>query len=290
MKKLLPLLVALTLPVAALAQPVVVAKRGEGTVTMADIDTRMSEIPMDKRAGFIDSPQRIDQMVGQLLLVKQLAAEARKEHLENDPEYQAKLALAQARLLAEARMRQLASEPLEGDAQQSAKEIYLANPERFQTGEVSVVRYFMAKDEAAAKAVQARVQKGEDFEAIVRAESLDRDSANNGGMIEIGKESRVLPDVVLAAKNMKTKGEFAVVPTSNGAALLQFVERRGDRKRTFEEVQSLLVNEANIKRRDAHLKGHLDKLQNLPIEAERETVASLRTRYPNGEIPAYGSR
>ena len=130
----------------------------------------------------------------------------------------------------------------------------------------------------------------EDVAAIVRAESLDRDSANNGGMIEIGKESRVLPDVVLAAKNMKTKGEFAVVTTSSGAALLQFVERRPNRKRTFEEVQSLLVNEANIKQRDAHLKGHLDKLQNLPIEAERETVASLRTRYPNGEIPKYGSR
>jgi peptidyl-prolyl cis-trans isomerase C len=292
-KNRLPLLLSLSLvfAAAAQAQPVVVAKRGDAQVTMADIDARMSEIPADKREGFIDSPQRIDTMVGQLLLVKQLAVEARREHLENDPEYQTKLALAQERLLAEARMRQLANTPLPGDMQQSAKELYLAKPERFDTGEIQVVRHLIVKDAAQAKALRARAEKGESFEALVREASLDRKSAENGGLLEVGKNSpQILPAVAHAANELKKPGELTTVETPAGVVVMQFVEHRASRKRSFDEVKSLLVNEATMKARDAQLKGHLDNLSNLPIEADPETVASLRTRYPNGQIPPYSGK
>jgi parvulin-like peptidyl-prolyl isomerase len=289
MKKVLfPLLLAL--PLAAAAQPVVVAERGGAIVTMADIDARMSEIPADKREGFIDSPERIDQMVGQLLLVKQLAAEARREHLENDPEYQSKLALAQERLLAEARMRQLANVELKGDMAKAAHELYLAKPERFETGEVSVIRHLIAKSKAEAEALLARAQKGESFEALVRAESQDRQTAANGGLIEIGKNPQMIPEVVTAAQEMSKPGELRLLETRVGPVLVQFVERRPNRKLKFEEVKSLLVNEAGIKIRDEQLRGHLDALSNKPIKADQPTVASLRTRYKGGQIPPYGSR
>lgn len=291
MKTNLPLLFTLAFALAgvAQAQPVVVAKRGDAQVTMADIDVRMSEIPVDKREGFIDSPSRIDTMVGQLLLVKQLAVEARREHLENDPEYQTKLALAQERLLAEARMRQLANMPLPGDMKQTAKEIYLAKPERFETGEVTVVRHLIVKTEAEANALRARAEKGESFEALVKEASLDRDTALKGGIIELGPNTQVLPEVAVAARRMKTAGQLDVINSKTGWVVMQFVERKPNRKLSFEEVQSLLVNEAGMKARDAQLKGHLDALSNLPIEADQATVASLRTRYANGVIPSYGS-
>ena len=289
MKKVLfPLLLAL--PLAAFAQAVVVAERGGATVTMADVDARMSEIPADKREGFIDSPERIESMVNQLLLVKQLAVEARREHLENDPEYQSKLALAQERLLAEARMRQLANMPLSGNMEQAAKEMYLAKPERFETGEVSVVRHLIVETKPEAEALMARAKKGESFEALVRAESEDRQSAANGGLIEVGKNPQMIPEVVTAAREMKTPGEMRLVETRVGVVVVEFVERRPNRKLAFEEVKSLLVNEAGIKVRDEQLRGHLDALSNKPITADQPTVASLRTRYKGGQIPPYGSK
>lgn len=289
MKKVLfPLLLAL--PLAALAQPVVVATRGGATVTMSDVDARMSEIPADKREGFIDSPERIEAMVNQLLLVKQLAAEARREHLENDPEYQSKLALAQERLLAEARVRQLANMPLSGDMTKAAKEMYLAKPERFETGEVSVVRHLIAKTKPEAEALLARAQKGEDFEALVRAESQDRESAAKGGIVEVGPNPQMIPEIVTAAREMTKPGELRLVESRVGPIVVQFVERRPNRKLAFEEVKSLLVNEAGIKVRDQQLRGHMDSLSNKPIEADQPTIASLRTRYKGGQIPAYGSK
>ncbi|HET7844829.1 MAG TPA: peptidylprolyl isomerase [Xanthomonadales bacterium] len=291
-KNRLPLLALLAFVAAgaAQAQPVVVAKRGAAQVTMADIDARMSEIPADKREGFIDSPSRIESMVSQLLLIKQLASEARTEHLENDPEYQSKLALAQERLLAEARMRQLATLPLSGDMAQSAKEIYLSKPERFDTGEVTVVRHLIVKTDAEAKALQARAEKGESFEALVKEASLDRDSAVHGGLIDVGQNApQIQPAVATAARKLAKPNEFATVQTPQGVVLMQFVERKPSRKLSFDEVKSLLVNEATMKARDAQLKGHLDSLSNLPLDANPETVASLRTRYANGAIPAFGS-
>jgi len=289
MKKVLfPLFLAL--PIVAVAQPVVVAERGGARVTMADVDARMSEIPADKREGFIDSPERIESMVNQLLLVKQLAAEARREHLENDPEYQSKFALAQERLLAEARVRQLANLPLTGDMERAAKEMYLAKPERFETGEVDVVRHLIAESKPEAEALLARAQKGESFEALVRAESQDRQSAANGGLIEIGKNPQMIPEVVTAAREMRKPGELRLLETRVGTIIVEFVEHRSNRKLKFEEVKSLLVNEAGIKVRDEQLRGHMDALSNKPITADQPTVASLRTRYKGGQIPPYGGK
>src|SRR5688572_3138009 len=61
-----------------------VAKQGEATVDVHDVDAHMQSIPAKDRASFIDSPKRIEQMLSHMLLRRNLANEARALGLEKD--------------------------------------------------------------------------------------------------------------------------------------------------------------------------------------------------------------
>ncbi len=50
----------------------VVASQGGVDVTLADVDAFMARIPERDRAGFLNSPKRIESMLGNLLVQKQL--------------------------------------------------------------------------------------------------------------------------------------------------------------------------------------------------------------------------
>src|SRR3954467_7616148 len=65
--------------------PGVVATQGGVQVTLQDIDAYAQRIPEADRAGYFDSPTRIQNAIMSLLLNKQLAAEARAAKLEQHP-------------------------------------------------------------------------------------------------------------------------------------------------------------------------------------------------------------
>ena len=59
--------------------PNVVARQGGVDVTLQDVDAAAAKIPEGDRAGYFDSPKRIESIVGSLLYQKQLAVKARAE-------------------------------------------------------------------------------------------------------------------------------------------------------------------------------------------------------------------
>ncbi len=65
--------------------PNVVARQGGVEVTLQDLDAAADKIPEKDRAGFFDSPKRIESVIMALLLQKQLAVAARGDHLDKDP-------------------------------------------------------------------------------------------------------------------------------------------------------------------------------------------------------------
>jgi hypothetical protein len=52
------------------AEEAVVATRGGVAVTMAEIDAKIMELPADVRPGYLDSPERLQNFVSNLLLEK----------------------------------------------------------------------------------------------------------------------------------------------------------------------------------------------------------------------------
>lgn len=284
----------LALGTAAVAKDAVIASRGDAEITFADVDARMHEIPQDKREGFINSAERIDAMLNQRLLLRQLAAEAEAAKLDQDPVFAARMKLARDRLLAEARLEQLAREPLKSDVRALAKEAWLTKPESFGGDTTVVVRHVLVKGDCAcapepkAKAEQilARAKRGESFETLVLEASEDAGSRDKGGIIEVTPGARLDPAFAEAALQLKSPGDLSpVVKSAFGYHVLQLVERREAEKPPYEQVERDIVDFTERKERARLLKAHTDALNNEKLEADPEAIASLRSRYPGGVIP-----
>ena len=76
--------------------PGVVAAQNGQQVTLQDMDAYASKIPEKDRAGFFDSPKRIESSIRSILLQKQLAAEARAK-LDKDATVQRQILMAYRR-------------------------------------------------------------------------------------------------------------------------------------------------------------------------------------------------
>ena len=63
----------------------VLAKQGAATVEAIDVDAHLASMPMGDRAGYIDSPKRIEQLLSHLLMRRNMAIEARELGLDKDP-------------------------------------------------------------------------------------------------------------------------------------------------------------------------------------------------------------
>jgi peptidyl-prolyl cis-trans isomerase C len=276
----------------------VVASRGGAELNFAEIDARMAEIPPDKRAGFLDSPERIEQMIMQELSVEQLANEARKNALDQSPEFKARVALATNRLLAEMRLNQVAEQAPRINAEALAKESYLANSDRFLVPERVMARQILIKAPAScdreparkrAEEVLAEVRKGDrSFEEIAKQRSDDEATREQGGTLPPMVPGTAVKTFETAAFALKKPGDVSTVVESDfGFHIIQLIEHMPARKKTFDEVHDQLVAELAAQHIARTRKDYLDQTQSMKTDADPDAVASLRSRYrDDGKLAA----
>lgn len=279
----------------------VVVRRGTAELTFGEIDERLAEVPADRRAAVMDSPERIDTLLQQLLMVEQLADEAIAAGLDSGPGAKQRLDLARKRQLAQLRLQQLRDEaPVGFDAGALAQERYLADRAAFALPETRTVRHILVStadrsdEQARARAVElaARHAAGESFEALAREASDDAATRAAGGLIE-GLPAGVTDSRFDTAKlALVAPGDVTPEPvrTERGWHLIELVSVNPPRQRSFDEVREELVASVVAAELERRLRSHTDGLQNLPIEADPDRVASLRTRYADAGSAADGPK
>lgn len=268
---------------------VVIAKRGTAAITFSELDARMLEIDADKRAGFLDSPERIDKLVNDLLALEQLANEAREANLDKRDDVRAMMALAEKRLLSAMWLQALRARAAKLDTAALAKETYLAEPSRFKTEEKLVLRHILIKAsegcdpeaETRAKHIREEALKGDkSFAELASTYSEDVVSRKEGGLIPEVVRGRSVKEFEDAAFALQKPGEISpVVKTQFGYHIIQLQSRMAPEQRPFESVRGEIEARLEAEARLRTQKEYTDNLQNLPIDAVPEVVASLRERY-----------
>lgn len=269
------------------------ATQGGQTVTLADIDVRAAMIPDDKRAAVFDDPTRIESMVTGLLVNRQLAAEARELGLDKDPKTQRAIQLAVEEALARRRIEILRETPVV-DAEGLAREIYLADPSRFDVPETVTVRHILVKPDRigenearrlAQEALAKAREPGADFAALVATYSHDPSTSDKGGLLPAFPRGTMVEEFEKAAFALQNPGDIApLVHSRYGFHVIQFVSREAVRPRRFEEVREELIAQVRADHVKRSVREHVDAIRNRPIEVEPENIAELRTRY--GTAPA----
>ena len=272
------------------APSTIVASQGGAIVTLEDLDAFAAGIPEAQRAGFFNSPTRIENLVTQLLVQKQLAAEARSSGLDKKPLVQTQVALAVDDSLAKARMAQFRDDLKVPDFDELAQEEFIAHKEAYVVrGEIDVEHVLIdtkTRTEAEAKAIAEKVEKEAradpaDFEALIEKYSDDASKTSNKGMmLDAGNDKKYLDAFAEAARALKKPGEISpVIQTSYGFHVLKLVKRTEDKVPSFAEAKPAIVAKLRTQYIDKQVQGHTDALRNQPIDANADLVASLRKRY-----------
>ena len=283
-------LMPIAVPAQTLAPDTVVASRGGVSMTVRDVDARLAEVPEDKRVELVGSPKHVEKVLSDLLLVKQLATEARAQNVESDPAYKASLALYAERLQAAWQRENLLKTAPKGDFDAIAKERYLSEPERFAVPGAVTVRHILIRtgggcrsDEQAqelAEKVRAEAVSGKDFAKLVAAYSEDETTKSEGGALPPIKPGRSVAEFERAALELSKPGEISpVVHTKFGYHVIALVSREESRQRSFEQVKEPLSKQLAKEQALRYQQNHLDGLRSMSIEADPKTLGVLMDRY-----------
>jgi peptidyl-prolyl cis-trans isomerase C len=275
--------------------PGVVAEQGGAQVTLQDIDAFAARIPEKERAGFFDSPKRIEGTIMGLLLKKQLATQARAEKLDQDAGIQREIQLATEDTLASAQIEHYKAGLKLPDFDQLAREYYLSHKNEFVAAGVVQVKHVLVSnkdrsdDEAKARIgeVEAAARAHPDqFDALVEKYSDDPSKKDNHGLIDDAGPGKVVAPFARAAEALKNPGDVSpIVKTKFGYHVLKLVAHQPDRQKSFDEIRGPLVQKLRSDWVDQRMAQYTGDLRGKPLNASPDLVASLRTRFlPAGTL------
>lgn len=267
----------------------VVASQGGVEVTLGDIDAFVQRIPENDRAGYANSPKRLETMIRNMLVQKQLAAEAVKNGLDKKPEIQQQVAMATMETLSRVRLTEFRENLKEPDFATQAEERYLANKDVYTVhGEITVEHVLISAEkhdqkkayELAAEVERQAKAKPDDFAKLVEKYSEDESKAQNQGRIVDAGSQNYAEAFAEAARKLKTPGEISpIVTTPFGLHVLKLVERKPDILPPYEKLSSKIIKELRAQWLEGQIRGHTDDIRNRPMDANADAVMSLRTRY-----------
>ena len=126
----------------------------------------------------------------------------------------------------------------------------------------------------------------------VRIDGVEHEFSTIKGVIEdAGDASKYVPEFAVAASALKKPGDVsAPVKTSYGFHVIKLMERTSDKPASFAEMKDQIVSRLRSEYIEKQVRTFTDTLRNLPIDANADLVASLRTRFGDAQkIPAEGA-
>ena len=117
------------------------------------------------------------------------------------------------------------------------KKAYDANKDKLGKPEAVHLRHILAKTEAEANELVAKVKAGADFKTLAREKSLAASGKAAGGDYGFVSRGMLPPEIDEAAFALKA-GELKIIPGPRGSHILQVVEKRAAQTASFAEVKN----------------------------------------------------
>lgn len=224
------------------------------SIEAAEIERAISEIiPPQQQPVVRDKADRLERFTRDYAQVRQLGNLAIARGLDQDPAVQLKLEQERNRVLTQALIEDELAKSGRPDAKQLAREIYVAEPQRFAVPEQVHTRHilFIQQDDETevelkqrAGQVLAELRKDKSrFAELAKEHSQDPGTAEQGGDLGYLARDEVVAPYADAAFALK-KGEISEpVKTRFGLHIIELLDKKPAGKRTFAEVEDLLIQE-----------------------------------------------
>ncbi len=251
-----------------LAQPVMAET--VGTVNGVPITSEMLQGYIKQLPPYVRSqPELLEQAITEQAVNDTLVLQAaKKAGVETSPKYIAKLAALKAELAREIYVREQIEKNLTEDR------LRAAYAEQYKAGVEEVkARHILVPDEATAKEVVAKLDKGGKFADLAIQYSKDGSGPNGGDLGYFTRDAMVKPfaDAAFALK----KGEYTKTPVKSqfGYHIILLEDRRRKEAPKFEEVKSELRQKLAVGQIQALLEG---LRKNASINIDKNKVKALK--------------
>lgn len=221
---------------------------GDIVVNSQDLQQELLLLPEPERTRTLATPAQLKQLLRQIYQGKRIVAEAERLGLDQTPEGQARLAAARRQALSEALREYVRERIAPPDFTALAREHYIVRRDEFQLPERFKAAHILKKvgcdcereeKRRQIEQLRTRLQAGEDFATLAKAESDDTRSAAKGGDLGdwVKRDQLVAPFAEALAK--LNPGQLSdVVETQFGFHLIKLQDHQPARLQSFEEVQT----------------------------------------------------
>lgn len=187
-----------------------------------------------------ESPELVNAVKDQLVMLELVSQEAKKKGLEKDSDVANRLAMSRQQILAEAFVQNYVKNNPVSDA--DLKKDYEAYKGQLGDKEYKP-RHILVEKEDEANAIIEQLSKGGDFDKIAKEKSKDTGSKENGGDLDWGPAARFVGPFADALKTLQ-KGQVTPKPvhTQFGYHVIKMDDVRDMKQPTFDEVKDNLRN------------------------------------------------
>jgi peptidyl-prolyl cis-trans isomerase C len=169
------------------------------------------------------------------------------------------------------------------------KDYYEKNKDDFVVAREIKASHILVKTEEEARKVLERLKKGERFDAVAKAVSIDTASAKNGGDLGFFKKGQMVPEFEQAAAMLKV-GETTSAPvkTSFGFHIIKVTDKKTGDPVEFEKVRDMISQKlSGEKQKEAFEKYISDLRKSYKVEINKEALSATgqgpaKTEKPEG--------
>lgn len=230
--------VLVSLPAIAVAQDAapkidpdtVIATVNGKTLTERELQIALSEIA----PGTTLDDQKRDQIIGFLVNVKLVAKAAEDAKIGEGPDFAAHLEFLREKALMQIYLEKIGREAVTEDA---VKKLYEDTVKGVKPEQEVRARHILVESEDDAKAVVARLTKGDDFEALAKELSKDPGSGEQGGDLGYFSKEQMVPEFSEAAFKLDAGKVSEPVKSQFGWHIIKVEDKRERPVPTLEEVR-----------------------------------------------------
>lgn len=234
-------------PAAAAAEPQVdpnkvVITAGDVKITASEFDAWIKLLPAETQAVARGEGKR--RAAEELVKMRMLAAEARAKGLDKSPTYQQQLQLMADQVLIGMLLQEMEGRLASEDEIKKQYDATKADYDKITARHILIPTRgpTALKDEDAKKKaddIKGRLDKGEDFAAIAKADSADPGSKDQGGNLQAFTKGIMVPEFEDAAFKLKPNEISAPVKSPFGYHIIQLQKREVT---PYDEVKDEIAN------------------------------------------------
>ena len=267
----------------------VFASQGGVSISQGEIDAAFSKIPAEYRLAYIRNGDRVDRIIGDLLRIRIVAAEAKAAHYDEESLIKSRMALAAERELAETWMAKIKADTPAADYEALAHEYYLSNPDQFMTGELVDVSHILissnerSKEEALQLASSLKEQLTEDstrFDSMVMEFSDDPSKGENIGRFPQMKRGQMVKPFEDMSFSMENNGDISEpIETAYGYHIIRLNNKFTPKPIPYSNVKANTMAQVWEKHLEENRARYLRALLDHEIEIKDGAVEAMAKRH-----------